>query len=172
MIGEKIKSLLISSEGSLVKPAEEVAVVGLKNRLNHALLILTSDKYAVVPVLDDESKMCGLISMPTIFQAIMNIEDVEFEKLGEIEVREVMDTDYPVVKEDFELEEVLHALVNNAFITVVDDDNYFKGIITRSEILKGTNRIAHEFEKLYDVRAKTPENLGRDEEVKKESVLK
>lgn len=172
MIGEKIKSLLIASERSLVKPAEEVAVVGLKNRLNHALLILTSDKYAVVPVLDDESKMHGLISMPTIFQAIMNIEDVEFEKLGEIEVREVMDTDYPVVKEDFELEDVLNALVNHAFITVVDEENYFKGIITRSEILKGTNRIAHEFEKLYDVREKTQEKLSRDEEVKKESVLK
>lgn len=157
MIGENIRSLLIDSEHTLVKPAEEVAVVGLKNRLNHALLILTTDKYALVPVLDDQSKMRGLISMPTIMQAIMNIEDVQFEKLGEIEVREVMDTNYPYVYEDFELEDVLRMLVNYAFITVVDKDNYFKGIITRSEILKGTNRIAHEFEKLYDVRKKTPE---------------
>lgn len=155
MIGEKIKKLLIDSERSLVKPAEEVAVVGLKNRLNHALLILTTDKYALVPVLDDESKMRGLISMPTIMHAIMDIEDVHFEHLGDIEVREVMDTDYPYVYEDFELEDVLRTLVNHAFITVVDKENYFKGIITRSEILKGTNRIAHEFEKIYDVKEKT-----------------
>lgn len=154
MISDRMKGLLIEDEHSLVKPADEVAVVGLYNRLNHALLLLTTDKYAVVPVLDSDSKMQGLISMPTIVQAIMDIEDVHFEKLGEIEVGEVMDTDYPYVKEDFELEDVLRMLVNHAFITVVDDDNYFKGIITRSEILKGTNRIAHDFERIYNVSEK------------------
>lgn len=154
MISEKMKRFLIEDENSLVKPADEVAVVGLHNRLNHALLLLTTDKYAVVPVLNSDSKMQGLISMPTIVQAIMDIEDVHFEKLGEIEVGEVMDTDYPYVKEDFELEDVLRMLVNHAFITVIDDENYFKGIITRSEILKGTNRLAHDFEKMYDVTEK------------------
>ncbi|GAB2492470.1 CBS domain-containing protein [Alkalibacterium psychrotolerans] len=154
MISKKIKAFLIDDEQSLVKPAEEVAVVSLKNRLNHALLILTSDKYAVVPVLDDQSRMCGLISMPIIMQAIMNIENVHFEQLGEIEVQEVMDTDYPYVYENYELEDVLRMLVNHAFITVVDEDNNFKGIITRSEILKGTNRIAHDLEKKYTLKEK------------------
>ena len=154
MISEKVKKLLIDSETSLVKPAEQVAVVGVKNRLDHALLLLTTDKYAVVPVLDDESKMRGLISMPTIMQTIMDIQNVHFEKLGEIEVGEVMDREYSYVLEDFELEDVLHMLVDNAFITVIDSRGYFKGIITRSEILKGTNRIAHEFEKRYIVKEK------------------
>lgn len=154
MISKKIKAFLIDDDQSLVKPAEEVAVVSLKNRLNHALLILTSDKYAVVPVLDDQSRMCGLISMPIIMQAIMNIENVHFEQLGEIEVQEVMDTDYPYVYENYELEDVLRMLVNHAFITVVDEDNNFKGIITRSEILKGTNRIAHDLEKKYTLKEK------------------
>ncbi|WP_423188774.1 cyclic-di-AMP-binding protein CbpB [Alkalibacterium sp. f15] len=152
MIGEKVKKLLIESESKLVKPAEKVAVVGVKNGLDHALLLMTTDKYAVVPVLDARSKMRGLISMPIIMQTIMDIEDVHFEKLGEIKVGEVMDTDYPAVTEDFELEDVLRMLVNHAFITVVDDKGFFKGIITRSEILKGTNRIAHQFEKMYCVK--------------------
>ena len=38
MIGKKIRNLLVDSEKTLVKPAEEVAVVGLKNRLNHAYI--------------------------------------------------------------------------------------------------------------------------------------
>lgn len=154
MISERMKNLLIEDEHTLIKPAEQVAVVGNENRLNHALLLLTTDKYSVVPVLDKQSKMLGLISMPTIMQAIMGIEDVHFEKLAEIEVGDVMDTDYPFVYEDYELEDVLRMLVNHAFITVVDEENYFKGIITRSEVLRGTNRVAHEFERLYDVREK------------------
>lgn len=155
MIGEKIKSLLIDKDNNLVKPAEEIAVVGTTNRLNHALLILTTDKYALVPVLDEKSRMQGLISMPLIMQAIMDIEDVHFEKLGEINVEEIMEKDFPYVYEDFELENVLHMLVDHAFITVIDQEQTFKGIITRSEILKGTNRIAHELERLYDVQEKT-----------------
>lgn len=155
MIGEKIKSLLIDKDNQLVKSADQVAVVGTKNRLNHALLILTTDKYSLVPVLDEKSRMQGLISMPSIMQAIMDIEDVHFEKLGEINVEDIMDKDFPFVYEDFELENVLHMLVNHAFITVIDEERTFKGIITRSEILKGTNRIAHEFERIYDVREKT-----------------
>lgn len=154
MIGEKIKALLVEKEEDLIKPAEEVAVVGENNRLNHALLLLTADQYSVVPVLDKHSKMKGLVSMPCMMQAITDIEDVHFEKLSEIEVKEVMEKDFPVVNEDFELEEVLSMLVHTAFISVVDDDGVFKGIITRSEVLKGTNRVAHEFEKLYDVTEK------------------
>ncbi|SFK25022.1 CBS domain-containing protein [Marinilactibacillus piezotolerans] len=155
MIGEKIKSILIDKDNQLVKSADQVAVVGTKNRLNHALLILTTDKYSLVPVLDEKSRMQGLISMPSIMQAIMDIEDVHFEKLGKINVEDIMDKDFPFVYEDFELENVLHMLVNHAFITVIDEERIFKGIITRSEILKGTNRIAHEFERIYDVREKT-----------------
>ncbi|WP_225743584.1 cyclic-di-AMP-binding protein CbpB [Marinilactibacillus sp. Marseille-P9653] len=126
MIGEKIKSLLIDQDNQLVKPAEQVAVVGTKNRLNHALLILTTDKYAVVPVLDEKSRMKGLVSMPSIMHAIMEIEDVHFEKLGEIMVEEIMEKDFPFVYEDFELENVLHMLVNHAFITVIDEEKTFK----------------------------------------------
>ncbi|MFC6464792.1 cyclic-di-AMP-binding protein CbpB [Marinilactibacillus sp. GCM10026970] len=161
MIGEKIKSLLIDQDNQLVKPAEQVAVVGTKNRLNHALLILTTDKYAVVPVLDEKSRMKGLVSMPSIMQAIMEIEDVHFEKLGEIMVEEIMEEDFPFVYEDFELENVLHMLVNHAFITVIDEEKTFKGIITRSEILKGTNRIAHEFERMYDVTEKSKTEIQK-----------
>lgn len=154
MIGEKVKALLIENEEDLVKPADQVAVIGINNRLDHALLLLTADQYSVVPVLDKESKLRGLVSMPCIMQAITDIEDVHFEKLGDIEVGDIMDTDYPFVKEDFELENVLHMLVDSAFISVVDEAGLFKGIITRSEVLKGTNRIAHEFERIYDVTEK------------------
>lgn len=157
MIGEKIKSLLIESESALIMPADEVAVVGINNRLNHALLLLTANQYAVVPVLDNDSRLRGLISMPCLIKSITDIEEVHFEKLSEIEVGEVMETDYPVVKEDFELEEVLRMLVHTAFISVVDEEGQFKGIITRSEVLKGTNRVAHEFERMYEVTEKKQE---------------
>lgn len=154
-----MEKMLIEDMDSLVKPANEVAVVGTSNTLDHALLLMTTNKYSVVPVIDEKSKIKGLISMPVIIEAIMDIEDVRFDKLGEIKVEEIMDTDFPVVTMDFELEDILRMLVHTAFISVVDDDEVLIGIITRQEILTGTNRIVHNFERVYDVKDREAERV-------------
>ena len=92
-------------------------------------------------------------------EEIIDIEDVRFDKLGDIKVEEIMDTNFDVVTMDFELEDVLRILVHSAFISVVDEDGVLLGIITRQEILSGTNRIVHNFEKVYEVREKEKETV-------------
>lgn len=159
MISQRMEDMLLNGLETIVKPADEVAVIMESNTLSHALLLMTSNKYSVVPVLDNKSRMKGLISMPLIIEAIMDIEDVQFDKLEAIRVSEVMDVHYPVVNEDFELEDVMRMLIHAAFITVVDENGVFVGIITRQEILTGTNRIVHNFEKEYTVTDKTTEKV-------------
>lgn len=154
-----MEKMLIEDIDSLVKPANEVAVVGTSNTLDHALLLMTTNKYSVVPVIDEKSKIKGLISMPIIIEEIMDIEDVRFDKLGDIKVEEIMNTDFPVVTMDFELEDILRMLVHTAFISVVDDEGVLIGIITRQEILTGTNRIVHNFERVYEVKDREIERV-------------
>lgn len=159
MISERMKKMLLNDIDSLVTPASEVAVVGSSNTLDHALLLMTSNKYSVVPVIDEKSKMKGLISMPVIMEAIMDIEDVQFDQLDEITVDKIMDREYPVVQMDYELEDILRTLVHNAFISVVDNEGVLVGIITRKEILAGVNRIVHNFERVYDVKDRKTERV-------------
>ena len=159
MISKRMEKMLIEDIDSLVKPANEVAVVGTSNTLDHALLLMTSNKYSVVPVIDEKSRIKGLISMPIIIEEIIDIEDVRFDKLGDIKVQDIMNTDFPVVTMDFELEDVLRMLVHSAFISVVDDDGVLLGIITRQEVLTGTNRIVHNFERVYDVKDREIERV-------------
>lgn len=159
MISKRMEKMLIEDIDSLVKPANEVAVVGTSNTLDHALLLMTSNKYSVVPVIDEKSRIKGLISMPIIIEEIIDIEDVRFDKLGDIKVEDIMNTDFPVVTKDFELEDVLRMLVHSAFISVVDDDGVLLGIITRQEVLTGTNRIVHNFERVYDVKDREIERV-------------
>ena len=159
MISERMKKMLLNDIDSLVTPASEVAVVGSSNTLDHALLLMTSNKYSVVPVIDEKSKMKGLISMPVIMEAIMDIEDVQFNQLDEITVDKIMDREYPVVQMDYELEDILRTLVHNAFISVVDNEGVLVGIITRKEILTGVNRIVHNFERVYDVKDRKTERV-------------
>lgn len=154
-----MEKMLIEDIDSLIKPANEVAVVGTSNTLDHALLLMTSNKYSVVPVIDEKSRIKGLISMPIIIEEIIDIEDVRFDKLGDIKVEDIMNTDFLVVTMDFELEDILRMLVHSAFISVVDDDGVLLGIITRQEVLTGTNRIVHNFERVYDVKDREIERV-------------
>ena len=55
------------------------------------------------------------------------------------------------VYDDFELEDILKLLINYTFITIVDRDEKYKGMITRSSILKKTNSFLHNFDKILDI---------------------
>lgn len=159
MISEKMGKMLVEDIEELVKPASEVAVVGANNTLDHALLLMTSNKYSLVPVIDHKSRLRGLISMPLIMEAIIDIEDVQFGKLAELKVEDVMTTNFPVETMDFELEDVLRTLIHNAFISIVDDEGVLIGIITRHELLTGLNRIVHNFERVYKVEDREVEHV-------------
>ncbi|WP_027107779.1 cyclic-di-AMP-binding protein CbpB [Lacticigenium naphthae] len=158
MIGLKIAEMLVENQDDLLVPVNQVAHVREDNKLDHALLVLTNVGFSVIPVLDNQSQLKGLISMPAIIRAVTGIKDIHFEKLNEIEVRDIMDTEIASLREPYELEDILHHVVSNAFVSIVNKEGIFQGIITRSGILKGTNRIAHEFEKKYEV-------LSREERV-------
>lgn len=90
--------------------------------------------------------------MPKIIKAIMGNEAIDFNRLSEITVGDIIDgEEFPYVYDDFDLEDILQKLVRTAFLTVIDREGTFKGIITRSEMLKGTNRIVHMLESDYEL---------------------
>ncbi|WP_167628931.1 cyclic-di-AMP-binding protein CbpB [Listeria valentina] len=123
--------------------AEKVAHVQLGNNLEHALLVLTKCGYSVIPVLDYNFKLYGLISAAMITEAILGLEKIEFERLETLKVEDVMQTDIPVVKENFDAERVVSMLVDAPFISVVNEEQEFQGILTRRVILKQVNRFIH-----------------------------
>ena len=66
-----------------------------------------------------------------------------------------MDQDFDkLVLGEFDLEDVLQQLVSTSFLCVVDDQGIFKGIITRSTILQGINRLVHAIDQDFDLRDK------------------
>ncbi|MCM3568733.1 cyclic-di-AMP-binding protein CbpB [Neobacillus mesonae] len=128
-----IKELLI--------PSERVAHVQVGNNLEHALLVLTKSGYTAIPVLDPHYKLHGLISTPIIMDSILGLERIEFEKLEEKRVEEVMKITIPRVKISASIEECLDLLVNHPFLCVETDDGYFEGILPRSTFLNQLNKI-------------------------------
>lgn len=164
MIGMAVKELLVEKQETFLIPAENVANVMYSHPLSHALLVLSKVKYSKIPVLDKGDRFVGLISLSDVVEKMFDMTKVDLETLNDFTVADVMEVNVPVIREDGTLENLLHLLVNASFLPVVDENQCFKGIITRKEILKAVNHMAHELEKRNIVLPK-PDGIEREMKV-------
>ncbi|MEI5905956.1 cyclic-di-AMP-binding protein CbpB [Bacillus spongiae] len=143
MISFQSKELLETSIQPFIIPSEKVAHVQMGNSLEHALLLLTKSGYSAIPVLDPRFHFHGLISSPLITDSILGLERIEFEKLDQKKVEDVMNRTVPTIKVNSQFQQALTLLIDHPFLCVVDDVNYFEGILTRRSILKELTKQLH-----------------------------
>ncbi|MGD8191118.1 cyclic-di-AMP-binding protein CbpB [Brevibacillus ginsengisoli] len=120
---------------NLVISASKVAHVQLGNSLEHALLVLIKSGYSSIPVLDMDYRIHGLISKTLILESILGIERIEYEKLAEQKVEDVMNRKIPRIKETDDFLRALELSINHPFLCVENEDGVFVGILTRKSIL-------------------------------------
>lgn len=125
-------------------PSEKVAHVHMNNPLEHAMLVLIKSGYSAIPVVDNDFKLNGLISMTLILDSILGIERIEVERLENKVVEDVMNREIPSIHEDESLLRGLKLSIDYPFLCVVNDEGTFTGILTRRAILKYVNRYIHE----------------------------
>ena len=150
MIHKRIQELLLEDRDKLFIDAEKVAILQEDHTLEHAMLVLTNVRYSLIPVLNKKNKIVGLISLAMILQKITGVEQIHMNQLGKYKVREVMRTEFPIIHQDTQVEEVLNELVDESFICIVNEENEFVGIVTRKELLKRINFMVHELTREYD----------------------
>src|SRR5699024_1695482 len=124
----------------LMIPAEKVAHVQGNNPLEHALLVLVKSGYFAVPVLDSSYRLVGSISKTTILDQILGIDGYETDKLSDMTVQDVMDTEVVSIHHDATFIEGLKVLIDAAYACVIDEAGLFDGILTRRAILKEVNK--------------------------------
>lgn len=150
MLNPVIANMLIENRHHFMISADMVATVSENNPLSHAFLVLTKVRYAKIPVLDHDSKFKGLISLPMITETMLCLDHMSFNSLDTMTVKDVMQTEVATIDDPYDLENVLHLLVDNPFIPVVQD-GYFTGIVTRREVMKGINNIGHNIDKNFQL---------------------
>lgn len=154
MIGKAVKEILLSNEETFLIPGEKVAHVMDTHPLNHALLVLTKVNYTKIPVLNRQDEIVGLIGLSEIVNAMFDVTEIDPDNLDDLFVKDVMDQRFKTIKQPYDIEYILHLLVDHPFIPVVDDAEKFMGILTRKEILKAVNQLAHTLENHYQVEKK------------------
>lgn len=149
MINEAIDHMLIENRKHFMIPGDMVASVSADNSLRHAFLLLTKVRYAKIPVLDNDDHFLGLLSLAMITEPMLGLDDVSLAPLDQLCVKDVMQTDVVTVADPYDVENILHLLIDNPFLPVVQDDGVFTGIVTRREVMKGINYIGHNIDKVY-----------------------
>lgn len=136
MISIKHKDFLFTPIEEYIIPAEKVAHVQVGNNAEHALLVLTKTGYSSIPVLNTEDKLKGLLSMRTVTDSILGLAHIEYERLREITVDQLMRAELDTLKTTDTFQKGLDYLIDLPFICVVEEDGTFAGILTRRVILK------------------------------------
>ena len=153
MIAKEFEDFLLQQEDTFLTPAENLAVLIDTPNADHAILLLSQMTYSRVPVVTDQKKFVGTISLTDILSYQMQHE-IPDEEFMTTDIVHMVKKDDLTVGPDFTLTEVLHKLVDESFLPVVDQDNTFQGIITRKSILKAVNALLHSFANEYEIHPK------------------
>ena len=153
MIAKEFEQFLLEQEETFLTPAENLAVLIDTHNADHAILLLSQMTYTRVPVVTDEKEFVGTIGLRDILAYQME-QGLSQETMADTDIVHMTKKDVAVVEPDYRLTDVLHKLVDESFLPVVDKDGFFQGIITRKSILKAVNALLHDFSKEYEIRSK------------------
>ena len=153
MIAKEFEQFLLEQEETFLTPAENLAVLIDTHTADHATLLLSQMTYTRVPVVTDEKEFVGTIGLRDILAYQME-QGLSQEAMADTDIVHMTKKDVAVVSPDYTLTDVLHKLVDESFLPVVDQDGIFQGIITRKSILKAVNALLHDFSKEYEIRSK------------------
>ena len=149
MIGKNFAKLFNRPTSNLMIPASQVAVVNENDSLLHAILVLSTSGYQIIPVIDDNNCIRGLISIPNIVRNFENLSIFNEEELAGHKVKEAMNQVVPILFDNYELEDVISLLIDNNFVCVTLKNGYFLGIIPRKVVLERFTQVAHTIENEY-----------------------
>ena len=125
-----------------IQPKIDVAYLYEDYSLRQGLEKMKYYGYTAIPVLSKENKYLGTISEGDFLWRICNFEKKEITEKSPQVLEDLKISDmsfrrnYPSVKIDTTMEELLDKAMNQNFVPVVDDRGIFIGIVTRKDVIR------------------------------------
>ncbi|KXT84704.1 CBS domain containing protein [Streptococcus sp. DD11] len=150
MIAKEFEAYLLEHEETFLTPEANLAVMVDTHNVDHALLLLSQMTYSRIPVVTADKQFVGTISLTDIMAYRLQ-HDLPEEVFMTTDIVHMTKKDGLTVEPDYALSDVLHKLVDESFLPVVDKGGHFHGIITRKSILKAMNALMHNFTSQYKI---------------------
>jgi len=87
-----------------------------------------------------------LLSSKMITEAILGLERIEYDRLPDIKVDDIMQKEVAYLKVTDTFKRALDLVINHAFLCVIDEEGTFAGIMTRRVILKQLKKYIYQSE--------------------------
>ncbi len=136
MIGPIVREMLLENQETFLIPAENVANVMYHHPLSHGLLVLSKVGYSKIPVLGKDDHFVGLVSLSDVVNKMIDLQTISMDPLEGLTVADVTETDVPTIDENWELEEVLHLLVDSPFYRLSQKIGFSKESLQEKSCLK------------------------------------
>lgn len=120
----------------LLRPKADIVYLNGKNTIRQGIEKFKAHGYTAVPVIDDDGKYLGTISEGDFLWNIVNENNFEIKESEHKYIYSILRTNYnPAIKIDTTMDELFTRILNQNFLPVVDDRNFFVGIITRKDVI-------------------------------------
>lgn len=118
----------------LLKPKESVTYIINDSSISDALAIFGQSGYTTIPVVEPSGKYAGTISEGDLLRYI---SENGMDKLDEASVSSIVNVKRnPAVNDFADSSTIVHGILSQNFLSLVNDDNMFMGIITRKDVIK------------------------------------
>lgn len=121
----------------LLKAKEQVSFLLDINTLRQGLEKMRVHGYTAIPVLSEDGHYVGCVSEGDFLWHMVDAADTSnaFQENGLI--RDIIRKDFnPAARIDISMDELLDRSISQNFIPIVDDRNFFIGIVTRQDIIR------------------------------------
>ena len=127
MSAKEFEDYRLKHEGTFLTPASNLAVLVDTHNVDHAMLLLSQMTYSRIPVVTDEKKFVGTISLTDILAYRMRHE---------------------LPEEKFMATDIVHMTKTDGQTLGIKNPHFYE-IITRKSILKKKNTLLHDFSSHY-----------------------
>ena len=119
----------------LLKYKDAVAYLLENDTLEDGLKKMTEQGYTAIPVLTEKGTYAGSVTEGYFLLYILQNYGKDLSK--NIYIRDIIRKDFnPPVRIDVNMDQLLEMSMRQNFIPVIDDRDYFIGIVTRQDIIK------------------------------------
>lgn len=120
----------------LLKPKGTIVYLSGNNTIRQGIEKFKAHGYTAVPVIDDSGTYLGTISEGDFLWNIVNENNFELKENEHKYIYSIIRTNYnPAIKIDTTMDELFEKITNQNFVPIVDDRNFFVGIITRKDVI-------------------------------------
>lgn len=120
----------------LLKPKSTIVYLSGSNTIRQGIEKFKAHGYTAVPVIDDDGRYLGTISEGDFLWNIVNENTFELKENEHKYIYSIIRANYnPAIKVDTTMDELFEKITNQNFVPVVDDRNFFVGIITRKDVI-------------------------------------